>query len=147
MLKNEQRAALLEYLTAEASDSVLVEAFENAQRENKHNFLVASNQWLAAKKKNKEEHPTAIIADPQIPLTDIPSAQIVVPLVIKTDLPTKLTAVGRELIDVLKRKGAPMCLADIAKSAQRSISQAKPQLALAVHRKLVKQPRTDLFEV
>lgn len=138
MLNSDDRNILLKYLTDSASDTVLVEAFENARRENEHSTLIVANYSLLLKRKDK---PPFIIPVETVLTTTI------TPLIPDADLPSKMTVVAHELIAVLKRKNAPMNLAHIAKDANRSLNQAKPQLAVAVKRGLVKQLMNDLFEV
>lgn len=141
MLKTEDRATIISYLSTSASDAVIIEAFENARRENSHALITLVN-YQNEMRSLKARKDTSTKEEQSPPV----ATELITPLVSDVLMPSKLTAVGKELIDVLKRADKPMVLADIAKAAHRSITQARPQLAVAVKRKLVVQLRTDLFE-
>ena len=140
MLNTEDRTTLVNYLAASASDAVIVEAFENARRENSHALVTLVNyqnevRSSKARKEKVIETATVVTAN----------TEPIVLLVPDDKLPSKLTAVGQLIIAALKRANRTMALAEISRHVNRPIAQIRPQLALAVKRKLVAQIKTDLF--
>lgn len=143
MLNTEDRTTLVNYLAASASDAVIVEAFENARRENSHALVTLVNYQneLRSSKARKEK----VIETAPVQETVAATMETVNPLLPDDKLPSKLTVVGQEIISALKRADDNLKLGDISRLVNRSATQVRPQLALAVKRKLVAQIKTDLF--
>lgn len=136
MLKIEERQTLIDYLTTSASDVVIVEAFENARRENSHVLITLVNYRNETRVKN-------VLVTAPLPT----GAEPITPLIPANELPSKLTVIGNSCIETLRRRGQSASLAQIAGDHKWSVIQTKPQLALAVARGLVTQLASDKFEV
>lgn len=153
MLSKDYRQVLLDYISEHASDWVLLECHQTAKREYEEAYVTVTNILLTEKKRIKAVANTGGILTTSsttdgVTTTDtIELKEDIIPLIPDTELPNKFGSTGKSCVDVLKRKSSPMTLADIAKVAGKSITLIKPQVALGVKRNLIKQIRTDLFEV
>lgn len=145
MLNTEDRTTIVNYLASDASDAVIVEAFENARRENSHALVTLVNYQneLRSSKARKEK----VVETAPVQETVVTTMETVNPLLPDDKLPSKLTVVGQEVIAALTRVNIPASMHQISKLTARSVTQIRPQLALAIKRGLITHLRNDLFTV
>lgn len=136
MISPEQRQVFLNYLSLHASDSVLLEAVEQAEREYDAALLKATNMMNAGKRKPVEEKTPIGV---QVETQQATINRHVFGPIFAGELPKKLAAVGQEAVDFVKRANKDVSVVAICKAISRPERQVRPQLALAVSRGLLVQ--------
>lgn len=140
MLSPERRKVFLDYLTEHASDAVLLEAVECAEREYTAAYLKSTNMSLKKKAPLSDMPPAQSAAE-----TSAAKSQEKFEPLYKGELPKKLAAVGQACLAVIKRRNR-VSVQEIGSSVGRDKKQILPQLALAESRGFIRQVSATEYE-
>jgi len=135
MLTPEQRKFIIDTIAVRASDTVLLNALDESTRELAHATVLMANVKNATAVKKEIAKPV----QQELPI-DVPFTPLAV-----SPMPIKLGATGQACIAALKRSTAGLTLSGITSCVGLSMNQVKPQVALAIQRKLIRQVEQDRF--